>query len=95
MAETWDVKVDVLNLAEKRVRVTYRRADDGVDPAVVWTWATEGIVDMGDLPGFRLKLTNRAWVEWTAYADAQAAIAAVVLGWESALTADITAKEAE
>ena len=91
MAITWDVSIEVLTLAEKRVRVTYTRDEDGS----LWSWTTEGIVDMADLPAFRLKLTNRAWVEWTAYADAQAAIAAVVPGWESALTADITAKEAE
>ena len=91
MAATWTVKIDVLNMAEKRVRVTYTRDEDGS----LWSWSPEGIVDLADLPAFRLKLTNQAWAEWSAYADAQAAIAAVVPGWESALKADITAKEAE
>ena len=96
MAVTWDVQIDVLDLAAKKVRVTHTRADDAVDALVPeWTFASNGIVDMVNLRAYRVALTATAWAEWEAYRDKQQSIAAVVPGWELALTNDITAKETE
>ena len=50
MAVTWEVKIDVLNLAEKRVRVTATRTDDIPDPPEVFSYSLETIVDENVMP---------------------------------------------
>ncbi len=92
MAVTWDVKINVVNFAAKRVSIVYTRTDDVL--GTVWTsTAYEGIVDTANLAAYRAAQTNKAWADYSAYAAQQAQIASVVPDWETALEADIAAKE--
>jgi len=86
----------VLNLAEKRVRVTATRTDDGPDPPDVFSYSLETIVDESVMPlaEIRAMVVDMTWAKYQAKVTKEAAIATLLEGWESALESDLMAKEA-
>lgn len=95
MAVTWDVEIDVLNLGEKRLRVTGTRTDDAPEALTpVWSLVAYGQVDTEDLPGSRAKVIGRLWGAWQEYLDRESQIEALLAGWEAALESDLDTLEA-
>lgn len=92
MAVTWEVKIDVLNLAEKRVRVTATRTENGD----VFSYSLETHVDTASKPlaEIRAMIGDMTWAEYQAKATKEAAVATLLEGWEAALESDLMAKEA-
>jgi len=86
---TWGSSIEVTDLAAKRVRVTATRTD-GED---VWTHTVSGQVDTEDLAGTRDRINDRIWAAWEAYQTAETNKAAIISGYEAALTADLQARE--
>jgi len=77
---SWGVTIDVVNRAEKRIRVTGVRTD-GED---VQTFSAVGQVDTGDLQASLRSVVDSLFDQYTAATAATAANAALVSGWEDA-----------
>lgn len=91
MAVTWDVDIRVTDMAENRVRVTYRRTDDVA--GTNWSHTIKGIIDTAKLAVTRKAITDKVWAEWLSYSGKLAAAQAKTDSWEPVLAADIQAKE--
>lgn len=94
MAVTWNVAIEVLDLGEKRLRVTGTRTDD--DPGAStpeWSHSVQGQVDTDDLASSRQKIVDRIWGTWQEYLTRQSQAATLLAGWESALENDLDTLE--
>jgi len=91
MAVKWAVEISVIDLAENRIKATYRRTDD-LDGST-WSHTVKGIVDAKNPAMARAAMTNKIWAEWQEHLSRRAKIKAKVDALESAFAADIQAKE--
>ena len=94
MAATWTVEIDVLDLPTKRIRVTATRTDDA-DPDNPFVHVTEGSTDTSahTLGEIRDMLVAQCVAAYEAHAAHTQAVAAVVDGYEAALTTALNAEE--
>jgi hypothetical protein len=86
---TWAVEIEVLNLADKRLRVTATRTD-GAD---IRTYTAEATVDTGDLPGSRDRVVNALWDAHATVVATETAQNALLVGWEAAVATALNVKE--
>ena len=91
MAVTWTVDIDVLDRAEKRIRVMATRVDDVAEDT--WSRSVEGQVDLGDLAGSRDRIVSTVWNAWQQHQAEVASDAALIAGWEAGLVNALTALE--
>ncbi len=92
MAATWDSKITVKDLARKEVSLRSTRTD-GED---VRTFHLDSmLVDTTAKPLSEIKAdaVNKLFAEYEAEATKDAAMAAMLTGWEAALNAALDAKE--
>lgn len=89
MAATWQITINVIDLASKRIRVTAIRTD-GADVRSYWC-AT--IVNPDDLAGVRADVLTVLQSLHTAAMDKQTAADSLLAGWETNLKTAMDAWE--
>lgn len=89
MAATWQITIQVTDLANKRIRVTGVRTD-GTDVRSYWC---ASIVNLDDLAGSRAGILTALQSVHTAAMDKQSAADSLVADWEANLKTAMDAWE--
>jgi hypothetical protein len=91
MAITWDVKITVLNKAEKRANITATRIDD-TDPENIkkWSVTTNTIIST---PEEKLATLDFIWNRYQKYLVEQSAIDEMIDGLETQAKENLEARE--
>ncbi|MBE3124820.1 MAG: hypothetical protein IMZ57_04090 [Acidobacteria bacterium] len=92
MAATWAVEIKVLDTPNRIVSVTGTRTA-GTDVRVYTLPKVSVDTKEATLAAIRLKVVNELYALYAEQIAAQTAAAAVTSGWESAVAADLNAKE--
>lgn len=89
MAATWQITINVIDLASKRIRVMAIRTD-GADVRSYWC---ETAVDLDDLAGSRDRVLTSFQAQHDAAMDKQEAADSLLTGWEANLKTAMDAWE--
>ena len=97
MAIAWDIKITVLNRAEKRASITAKRmnVDDSdleniIVLKVLWTFTIETIIDTAEQ---KLAALDFIWNKWQKYLTQQTAIAEIIGDLENQAKVNLEARE--